>query len=70
MPVSNKVYQELHDYIVKGPVKETYGFLLSWVLSWFTNDTLNYYIICRLFDAFIASLYSFPVYLSVEISNK
>lgn len=74
MPLLEKVDKGLHDYIVKGGVNDACVFALHWVLCWFTSEVANYDIVCRLFDVFIASHASFPVYLSVAMlthhSNK
>lgn len=68
MPLLQKCDKSLHDYIVRGGVVDPCVFALPWVLCWFTNDvTSNFDIISRLFDVFLASHASFPVYFSVAI---
>lgn len=67
MPLLEKVDKTLYDYIIRGGVNDPCKFALPWVLCWFTNDITNYDIVSRLFDVFIASHPSFPVYLSVAM---
>mmetsp|Transcript_11624 Transcript_11624/g.17623 ORF Transcript_11624/g.17623 Transcript_11624/m.17623 type:complete len:939 (-) Transcript_11624:223-3039(-) len=67
MPLLQKCDKSLHDYILRGGVADPCVFALPWVLCWFANDISNYDIISRLFDVFLASHASFPVYLSVAL---
>jgi hypothetical protein len=67
MPLLKEVDGSLHDYIVKGGIKDPCTFALPWVLCWFTNNISDYNIVGRLFDVFIASHASCPVYLSVAM---
>ena len=67
MPLLEKVDKSLHDYLIKGGLKDPCVFALQWVLCWFATDVMEYDIIGRLFDLFIASHASFPVYFSVAM---
>lgn len=67
MPLLEKVDKPLHDYLIKGGLKDPCIFALQWVLCWFTTDVPNYDIIGRLYDVFITSHASFPVYFSVAM---
>ena len=68
IPLLEKVDSSLHNYIVKDAgINDPCVFALPWVLCWFTGEIGNYNIVARLFDVFISSHASFPVYLSVAI---
>lgn len=67
MPLLEKVDKTIHEYLIRGHVKDPCVFALPWVLCWFTSDVADYDIVTRLFDVFIASHASFPVYLSVAM---
>lgn len=67
MPLLESVDKTLHDYLIKGDLKDPCVFALQWVMCWFATDVSNYDIIGRLFDVFISSHASFPVYFSVAM---
>ncbi|KAI8339862.1 rab-GTPase-TBC domain-containing protein [Chlamydoabsidia padenii] len=43
-------------------------YALSWVLTWFSHDLIDYNLITRLFDLFISSSIMMPLYLSSAIT--
>lgn len=67
MTLLKRVDKGLHDYLLRGGLEDPCVFALPWVLCWFSSDIPNYEIISRLFDVFIATHASFPIYLSVAM---
>ena len=68
MSVLEKNDKDLYEYIINsGSIADPCVFVLPWVLCWFTSEISSYDIITRLFDCFIASHASFPVYFAVAM---
>lgn len=67
MPLLEFVDKPLHDFLIENGVNDPCSFALRWVLCWFASDIQDYEIISRLFDVFLVSHYTHPVYVSVAI---
>ena len=67
MPLLEAVDKPLHDMLIQNSIKDPCTFALRWVLCWFASDISDYDIISRLFDVFLVSHYTHPIYLSVAM---
>ena len=67
MPLLQHVDEPLHDLLIKSGATDPCMFSLRWILCWFANDVPDYDIVARLFDAFLVSHYSFPIYVAVAM---
>lgn len=67
MPLLELVDKPLCNVIMQSHVNDPCSFALRWVLCWFTSDIPDYDIVARLFDVFLVSHYTLPIYLSVAI---
>lgn len=66
-PLVEHFDKPLHDLLLEFGVNDPCSFALRWVLSWFASDIPDYEVICRLFDAFLVSHYTFPIYTAVAV---
>lgn len=58
-----ELYCELNDSGVYDPC----SFALRWILCWFASDINDYRIVARLFDTFLVSHYTFPIYVAAAM---
>lgn len=56
---------ELHAFLQASGVQPF--FALPWVLTWFAHSVANFETVCRLFDLFLASEPSMPLFVAVAI---
>lgn len=67
LPLLEHFDKPLYDLLFQCEMNDPCSFALRWVLSWFASDISDYDIISRLFDAFLVSHYTFPIYTAVAV---
>jgi len=67
LPLLEHFDKPLYDLLFQCEMNDPCSFALRWVLSWFASDIPDYDIISRLFDAFLVSHYTFPIYTAVAV---
>jgi hypothetical protein len=67
LPLLEHFDKPLYELLFECEMNDPCSFALRWVLSWFASDIPDYDIISRLFDAFLVSHYTFPIYTAVAV---
>ena len=65
MPLMKELDPLFHQMFLDKGILDVCGFVLPWIICWYANDILDYDVICRLFDVFLASHALLPVYMAV-----